>query len=141
MAAREVVKPKVTNDSATMGAGIQGVASLFGPIGAAVGGVAGGAASSSGDQQQMAGQNVQGTTQEQPVNQIDAAQRALDKENASSEIAKAQENLKNMDPQTQQTYGPILEQALQQQQPNQSAYGQQSTYSSYGKLRLKEQQP
>ena len=140
MASRDVLKPKMNNDGAIGGAVIQGVGSLFGPIGAAAGGIVGGAVTEEGAQKtEGMAQSINGGAQ-QP-NQIDAAQRALDKENASAEIAKAQENLKNMDPQTQQTYGPILQQALQQQQPNQSAYGQQSTYSSYGKLRLKEQQP
>jgi hypothetical protein len=136
MAGREILKPKSANDGAIGGAAIQGVASMFGPIGQAVGGAVGGAVSQEGAQKAAAlDQDTTGGAT--PTNSLDAAQRQLDKENANEDIRKGYESLQNMDDETKAKYGPVLEQAMAlSQQSNSQA---QTGYA--GKLRRLEQTP
>jgi len=116
--AGQVLKPQGKGAiEGMMGGAMGSVGSIVGgayggPMGGAAGGAAGG----------MIGEGMakDNDVDSNNVSNVNAAQRAIDKENAAAEIQKAQENLKNMDPDTQKTYGPILDQAMQQSQPQQS---------------------
>ena len=116
--AGEIIKPTGKGAIEGMMGGIMG--KIGGIVGGAYGGPMGGAAGSAVGGEIGSGMAKDNNVDANNVDNVAAAQRSLDKQNAAAEIQKAQENLKNMDPDTQKTYGPILDQAMQQSQPQQS---------------------
>jgi hypothetical protein len=116
--AGEVLKPQGKGMIEGMMGNVMGM--VGGIVGGAYGGPAGGAAGGAVGGQLGEGMAKDNNVDKHNVDNVAAAQRSLDKQNAAAEIQKAQENLKNMDPDTQKTYGPILDQAMQQSQPQQS---------------------
>jgi len=83
---------------------------IGGAIGSIYGGPAGGAIGS-----QVGG--MLGSSNN--VGSIDLAQQRLDKQNSLAALQKGQESLKNMPPEMQEKFSPVLEQAMAQAQPQQ----------------------
>ena len=111
--ARPQVNVKASQDE--LGGAMGGI---LGAVGGIVGGIYGGpVGAAAGGQAGSAIGNQFGSGNTTPG--VDLAQKRLDKQNSLAEIQKGQESLKNMSPDMQEKFAPVLEQAMAQAQPQQ----------------------